>query len=198
MRVAKRSAWQLALKRITDLILCVWATIVLAPWLVLIALAIVIDSPGSPIFVQKRVGRDGRLFDILKFRTMYTGTPNVETHLMLKMQKSPVTRVGAVLRKTSLDELPQLINVILGQMSLVGPRPALYNQYELTEARKKAGVLTMRPGITGWAQINGRDDLPDDKKIELDAWYCMQWHYFLDWKIIGLTIVEVIRRRGAM
>lgn len=198
MIVAKRKVWQLRLKRATDFVVALSATIVLLPLLALIALAIIIDSPGSPLFVQKRVGRDGKLFDIFKFRTMYKGTPDLATDLMVKMQQSPITRVGKFLRKTSLDELPQLLNVIAGQMSIVGPRPALFNQYELTAKREAHGVLSMPPGITGWAQINGRDDLPDDTKVQMDEWYCMQWHYLLDWQIIFRTFIEVIRRRGAM
>jgi O-antigen biosynthesis protein WbqP len=196
--IVKKSGIALALKRITDVVLSAIAIALLAPLLVLVALAIVIDSPGSPIFKQRRVGKNGKLFEIYKFRTMFVGSPNVATELMLKMERNPITRVGQVLRKTSIDELPQLLNVLIGNMSLVGPRPALFNQYELTEKRQLAGALSMPPGITGWAQVNGRDDLSDDAKVELDAWYCRQWYYFLDWKIISRTFTEVILRRGAV
>lgn len=189
---------QLALKRATDVLLSAGSLIVFAPLLVLVAAAICLDSKGDPIFRQKRVGKGGELFDIYKFRTMHVGTPEVATELMLKMDSSPITKVGAFLRKTSLDELPQLANVLFGDMSVVGPRPALYNQYELTEKRRAAGVLSMPPGITGWAQVNGRDELTDDEKVEADAWYLNNWHYALDWRIILMTVKQVIDRRGAV
>lgn len=185
-------------KRATDIILCGIGLLLTAPIFALVSLAIVIDSPGSPIFRQKRVGQNGELFEILKFRTMFTDAPNVATELMLKLEKSPITRVGSFLRKSSLDELPQLINVLRGEMSLVGPRPALYNQYELTEKRRAAGALVMKPGITGWAQINGRDELADDEKVEYDRWYSQNWTYWLDWKILLGTIGYVLGRRGAV
>ena len=127
---------------------------------------------------------------------MRIGTPDLATDKM-QLLPSPVTRVGNYLRKTSLDELPQLINVALGEMSLVGPRPALYNQTELTAKRIAAGVLDFPPGITGWAQINGRDELPDDVKVASDQWYCQNWKYWLDWRIIFSTIKAVLTRRGA-
>jgi O-antigen biosynthesis protein WbqP len=109
---------------------------------------------------------------------------------------SPVTKVGELLRKTSLDELPQLVNVVLGQMSLVGPRPALYNQTDLTTKREASGVLKFMPGITGWAQVNGRDELPDDVKVAADKWYCDNWNYWLDWRIIAMTFKAVLSKRG--
>ena len=195
--VKHHDAVALAGKRATDLLLVATATILASPILLATMVAIVLDSPGSPIFKQKRVGKDGKLFSIYKFRTMYVDTPNVATELMLKMERSPITKVGAFLRRTSIDELPQLFNVWRGDMSIVGPRPALFNQYELTEMRQKAGALSMPPGITGWAQVNGRDELTDEMKVLLDQWYCANWNYFLDWKIIVRTIVEVILGRGA-
>jgi O-antigen biosynthesis protein WbqP len=194
---AKRGGVALQMKRLTDIALSTAVAVVFSPAMILICLAIRLDSPGSPIFKQKRVGRDGKLFEIYKFRTMYVGTPQLATDKMVKLTKSPITKVGQFLRKTSLDELPQLINVLRGEMSLVGPRPALFNQYELTEKRQAKGALSMPPGITGWAQINGRDELPDDHKVDLDAWYCAQWHYLLDWQIMAKTVAEVVRRRGA-
>jgi O-antigen biosynthesis protein WbqP len=172
--------------------------IAFGPILGLAALAIKLDSPGPIVFKQKRVGLNGQLFEIYKFRTMHQGTPNVATELMVKMERSPITRVGSFLRKSSLDELPQLFNVLNGQMSLVGPRPALYNQYELTEKRAAAGALRFLPGITGWAQVNGRDELADDVKVEYDRWYCDNWNYLLDWRIIFMTIATVVNRRGAL
>ena len=185
------------LKRATDVALCAGAVIAFAPVLVLIAIAIKVDSPGPALFKQKRVGKDGTLFQIYKFRTMDVGTPEVATDLMLKLQKSPITKVGAFLRRTSLDEIPQLLNVLEGTMSLVGPRPALYNQYELTDKRAAAGALRMPPGITGWAQVNGRDELGDDEKVAYDKWYCDNWNYWLDWKILLRTVREVVTKRGA-
>lgn len=129
---------------------------------------------------------------------MHVGTPEVATDQMLKLQKSPITKVGSFLRRTSLDEIPQLINVLQGTMSLVGPRPALYNQYDLIEKRTTAGALRMPPGITGWAQVNGRDELSDDEKVAYDTWYCENWTYWLDWQILFRTVLEVVTKRGAM
>jgi len=183
------------LKRLTDFLLAALALICLAPFLLLLSALICLDSRGSAIFRQKRIGRDGALFDIYKFRTMYTGTPDLPTDQMLLLP-SPVTRVGGILRSTSLDELPQLINVLSGEMSLVGPRPALYNQTELTAKRKAVGVLNFPPGITGWAQINGRDELPDDVKVAADKWYCDNWSYWLDWRIIFQTFGAVWSKPG--
>ncbi|MBK9141845.1 MAG: sugar transferase [Candidatus Melainabacteria bacterium] len=182
-------------KRLTDILLSAFALACFLPFAPLIALAIVLESRGPVLFTQKRFGRHGEFFQIYKFRTMKTGTPNLPTDQMLKMP-SPITRVGAILRKTSLDEIPQLINVITGDMSLVGPRPALYNQTSLNAMRDEAGVLEYPPGITGWAQINGRDELPDEKKVELDKWYCDHWSYWLDWKIMFATVGAVLTRRG--
>ncbi len=184
-------------KRVTDFLLSAILLIGSSPWLLLFAIAISIDSNGNPIFKQKRVGKGGQLFDIYKFRTMRIGTPNLPTDQMLQLP-SPVTRVGYFLRKFSLDELPQLVNVLIGQMSLVGPRPALYNQEQLTAKRLELGVLNFPPGITGWAQINGRDELPDDVKVEADKWYCDNWSYWLDWRIMFLTFGAVLSKRGAV
>lgn len=196
MSLASKMKLQLKLKRATDIALCVGAGIVGAPIFALVALAIKIDSPGPIIFKQRRVGVDGQIFEIYKFRTMKVGTPNVPTEQMLKLP-NPVTRVGHVLRRTSLDELPQLFNVLKGEMSLVGPRPALYNQEELTAKRLACGVLKFPPGITGWAQVNGRDELADDVKVEADRWYCDNWSYWLDWRIIARTFDAVLSKRGA-
>jgi len=183
-------------KRITDLLVSAIALTCLSPLLLALSVAICLDSKGSAVFRQKRIGRKGELFEIYKFRTMYIGTPDLPTDQMQKMQ-SPVTKVGSILRRTSLDELPQLINVLLGQMSIVGPRPALYNQTELTAKRMRSGVLNFPPGITGWAQVNGRDELPDDVKVAADQWYCDNWSYWLDWRIIFQTFQAVASKRGA-
>lgn len=183
-------------KRLTDIFISVSALLGFAPLLAIIAVLIKLDSNGPVIFKQRRVGQDGEFFEIYKFRTMRIGTPDLPTDQMLKLE-SPITRVGSFLRKTSLDELPQLFNVLAGQMSLVGPRPALYNQVELTEKRKSEGVLRFPPGITGWAQVNGRDELPDDVKVKADKWYCEHWTYWLDWRIIFLTFGAVFSKKGA-
>ena len=184
------------LKRITDILISTSALVVCLPLLALVALAIKVDSPGPIVFRQKRFGKRGEFFEIYKFRTMHYGTPDLPTDEMLK-RPSPITRVGAILRKTSLDELPQLVNILKGEMSLVGPRPALYNQTELNAMRQDAGVLEFPPGLTGWAQINGRDELPDQTKVELDSWYCDHWNYWLDWRIILATFTAVVSKRGA-
>ncbi len=185
----------LRFKRLTDIAIAGLALIFLTPLLFIIAVCICLDSPGSPIFSQKRMGYKGKIFNIYKFRTMKTGTPDISTDLMLK-QASPITRVGAVLRKTSLDEIPQLFNIVKGEMSIVGPRPALYNQYELIERRKVLGILDVLPGITGLAQINGRDDISDDLKIQFDKEYVDNWNYLLDWKIILNTFQAVFTSKG--
>ncbi len=184
-------------KRLSDLIISFILLLFLSPLLVLIALLIYLDSPGPAIFKQKRIGYLGKFFEIYKFRTMQVGTPDLPTD---QMQHFPhaVTRLGALLRLISFDELPQLVNVLKGEMSLVGPRPALYNQTELTAKRQAAGVLDFPPGITGWAQINGRDDLPDNIKVEFDKWYVDHWHYFLDWQIIFATFKAIMSKRGAI
>lgn len=184
------------MKRLTDIALAGSALLCLAPVLAVVAVAIKRDSEGPVIFEQKRFGVNGTFFNIYKFRTMRLGTPNLPTDQMLKLP-SPITPVGNFLRKTSLDELPQLLNVLKGEMSLVGPRPALYNQIELTQKRQEVGVLRFLPGITGWAQVNGRDELPDDQKVKMDQWYCDNWNYWLDWKIVFYTVRTVITRRGA-
>lgn len=188
---------QLGFKRSTDLVISIATALLLAPLMLIVAIAIKLDSSGPVIFKQKRVGKYGKFFSIYKFRTMLTGTPDLPTDEILKLP-SPVTRVGKILRSTSLDELPQIFNVIKNDMSIVGPRPALYNQTELTEKRQTAGVLRFLPGITGWAQVNGRDELPDDLKVTMDRWYCDNWNYLLDLKIIFMTFQAVLSRRGAV
>ena len=185
------------IKRLTDLIVSLFVLLALWPIMVIIAVLICLDSPGSAIYRQRRIGGQGKLFEIYKFRTMYTGTPDLSTSEM-QLRPSPVTKFGSLLRRSSLDELPQLFNILKGEMSLVGPRPALYNQTELIAQRLQAGVLAFPPGITGWAQINGRDELTDEIKVDLDKWYVDHWHYFLDWQIIFATFKAVLSRRGAI
>jgi O-antigen biosynthesis protein WbqP len=183
-------------KRAADVVISLGSIIAFSPVLLACAIAIKLDSKGPVIFTQKRVGINGEFFEIYKFRTMLTGTPDLPTDQMLKLP-SRITRVGHFLRRTSLDELPQLFNVLNGQMSLVGPRPALYNQEELIRKRKDAGVLRFYPGITGWAQVNGRDELPDDDKVQADKWYCDNWSPGLDLKIIAMTFGALATKRGA-
>jgi len=193
----KQTTLALLAKRVTDIVLSLAALVMLSPLFIIISLIIRLDSKGPIIFKQSRIGLHGRLFDIFKFRTMQQNAPQLATDLMLKLDKSPITKAGSFLRKTSLDELPQLVNVLCGDMSIVGPRPALFNQNDLTAMRKSAGILRMPPGITGWAQINGRDDLTDAQKVEYDRWYCDNWCYKLDWQIILATIRAVISKQGA-
>lgn len=186
----------LTVKRIADLLLSFTGLVLLMPLFLLISLCIKLDSKGPVIFKQKRVGKDETLFPIYKFRTMHEDTPkDMPTHLLERADKQ-ITRVGKILRKTSLDELPQLINILLGHMSLVGPRPALWNQDDLIVARRALGVNKVRPGLTGWAQINGRDELPIEEKAELDAEYVNRMSVLFDLKILFLTLYKVIKFDG--
>jgi len=184
-----------AAKRAVDLLVAATVLAVLSPLLVLIALAIRLDSPGPALFRQRRVGRGSSEFSIFKFRTMQVGTPDLASHLM-GPGSSRVTRVGRLLRRTSLDELPQLFNVVAGSMSLVGPRPALHNQDDLVALRQQAGVDALRPGVTGWAQIHGRDDIPLDQKVALDRWYLAHISPGLDLWIILRTPFTLFSSRG--
>jgi O-antigen biosynthesis protein WbqP len=184
-----------AVKRTTDIVVSVAALIVLsAPMLVLAGL-VRASSPGPAIHWSRRVGRDNALFLMPKFRTMRIEAPQVATHLMTDPQRW-LTPVGGLLRKTSLDELPQLISVLKGDMSLVGPRPALFNQEDLVALRTEAGVEALRPGLTGWAQVNGRDELPIPDKVKLDAEYLAQRSCWLDLKILGMTLAGVLGSKG--
>ena len=156
-------------KRLIDIVLSVLGIIILSPVLLILAIAIKVDSPGPVLFKQKRVGIHKTHFNILKFRTMRIDTPkDIPTHL-LEDPDQWITKLGAFLRKTSLDELPQLFNILVGHMSTIGPRPALWNQYDLLEERDKYGANDVMPGLTGWAQVNGRDELPIDVKAKLDG-----------------------------
>ena len=184
-------------KRIIDLLVCVPALLLSLPLWAIIALAIRLGSPGGVLFRQERVGRNGRLFVLWKFRTMQANTPTLPTDQMsAQLGQSRVTRVGRLLRRTSLDELPQLVNVIRGEMSLVGPRPALPMQTDLNARRQAAGVHRLLPGITGWAQINGRDDLDDAAKVACDQWYCEHRSLRLDLVILVRTLLPVATGRG--
>ena len=174
------------LKRIFDLAVAVLGFVVFFPVFLGCALAVKLTSRGPVFYVSDRIGADNTHFDMLKFRTMRVDTPQVATHLMTD-PKAYLTPVGSFLRRTSLDELPQLINVIKGDMSIVGPRPALFNQDDQIELRTKAGCHVLPPGITGWAQVNGRDDISIERKVELDTWYFENRSFWLDLKIIWLT-----------
>ena len=179
-------------KRIIDVVLSLCGIIVLSPILLLLALWIKLDSKGPVFFRQKRVGKGKTYFFILKFRTMYADTPSdVPTHL-LKDPQALITRSGRFLRKTSLDELPQMFNILAGQMSIIGPRPALWNQYDLIEERERLGANDVLPGLTGWAQVNGRDELPIPVKARYDGEYAQHVTFGFDVKIFFKTIGNVI------
>ncbi len=183
-------------KRAFDVLVAGAGLIVVAPVFVLVALAVRLDSPGPVLFRQKRVGRGGEAFTLMKFRTMRWGTPDISTADMMRQTKSPVTSVGAFLRRASLDELPQLVNVLKGDMSLVGPRPALPTQTRLNALRDARGVHDLRPGITGWAQVNGRDELSDDEKADRDAFYRNNTGFLFDLRILARTFLPEVHGQG--
>ena len=185
-------------KRAIDIILSGCGILVLAPVYLIIALAIKIDDPGPVFFRQKRVGIHKSHFNILKFRTMKMETPHdMPTHL-LENPEQYITRVGKVLRKTSLDELPQILQIFTGKMSIIGPRPALWNQYDLIAERDKYGANDVRPGLTGWAQINGRDELPIDVKARFDGEYVEKLSFAFDCKCFFGTITSVLKSDGVV
>ena len=186
----------LRVKRTLDFICSLLALIVLSPLFLILIIAIKIDSKGPVLFKQKRVGIHKKHFNILKFRTMRIDTPNdVPTH-QLKNPDQYITKVGKFLRKTSLDELPQIWNIFIGQMSIIGPRPALWNQYDLIEERDKYGANDIPVGLTGWAQINGRDELPINVKAKLDGEYVKRMSPFMDIRCFFGTIVSVLKSEG--
>ena len=185
-------------KRLLDILLSGCGIVVLSPVYLILALAIKIDDPGPVFFRQKRVGIHKTYFNILKFRTMKMETPrDVPTHL-LENPEQYITRVGKVLRKTSLDELPQIFQIFTGKMSIIGPRPALWNQYDLIAERDKYGANDVRPGLTGWAQINGRDELPIDVKARFDGEYVEKLSFSFDCKCFFGTIFSVLRHDGVV
>lgn len=188
----------LKLKRAADIVLSGGAIILLSPVLAGISLAIKIESPGPVLFKQKRVGRNKKLFEIWKFRSMRTDTPkDVPTHL-LEDPEQYITKLGKFLRKTSLDELPQIFNIFKGEMSIVGPRPALWNQYDLIKEREKYGANDITPGLTGWAQINGRDELEIPVKAKLDGEYVKNLGLGMDIKCFLRTIGRVLSSEGVV
>ena len=186
------------LKRVIDFILSLLGLIILSPVLLIIAIAIKLDSKGPVFFKQKRVGIHKSFFKIYKFRTMYTDTPkDMPTHL-LNNPDAFITKVGGFLRKTSLDELPQLINILKGEMAVIGPRPALYNQDDLIAERDKYGANDVRPGLTGLAQINGRDELEIDEKARLDGEYVKHLSFGMDVKCFFGTFSSVLKHEGVV
>ena len=185
-----------AVKRILDLFLLILSSPFILPVILILSLLIRLDSPGPVFFRQKRIGRRKRHFEIYKFRTMRIDTPrDVPTHL-LEDPDSYITRLGRFLRKTSLDELPQIINILKGDMSFVGPRPALWNQFDLITLRDGYGANDIRPGLTGLAQISGRDELPIEEKAAIDGKYMDQFGFWMDVKVFFLTFVSVFRQKG--
>ena len=183
------------MKRITDITLVLAALLLLAIPIALVAVAVRFTSRGSVLYWSRRVGKNNKLFNMPKFRSMREGTPAVATHLV----DSPhdlLTPIGAFIRGSSLDELPQLWSILVGDMSFVGPRPALFNQDDLIDLRTRSGVHTLTPGLTGWAQVNGRDDLPIPKKVELDVEYLQRRSFWFDLRILGRTFLKVVRREG--
>jgi O-antigen biosynthesis protein WbqP len=167
----------------------------LCPLLLCIAIIIKLTSPGSVLYWSNRVGRHNKIFRMCKFRTMLMDTPPIATHLF-KNADSYLTPIGLVLRKLSLDELPQFLNIALGDMTFVGPRPALFNQYDLINLRTQKRVHTLIPGITGWAQINGRDELPIPVKVDFDEYYLRHKSLIFDMKILFMTINKVLKKEG--
>jgi O-antigen biosynthesis protein WbqP len=183
------------LKRAVDIAGALAGLILLSPLFLWAALAVVLDSRGPALHWSRRVGRDERIFAMPKFRTMRTDAPQIATHLLADPGQW-VTPIGRFLRRTSLDELPQLWSILKGDMSLVGPRPALFNQDDLVALRRAAGVAGLRPGLTGWAQINGRDELPIAEKVRLDAEYLARRSLAFDLRIIAATALSALSGRG--
>ena len=182
-------------KRAFDLFLALAAAVVLAVPVLLVSLIVRLTSPGPALYWSDRVGRLNTIFKMPKFRSMRVGTPAVATHLLAD-PNAYLTPIGSFLRKSSLDELPQLWSILVGDMSFVGPRPALFNQHDLIELRTQLGVHELVPGLTGWAQINGRDELPIPEKVKLDAEYLQRQSLWFDIRILWLTFLKVVRRDG--
>lgn len=183
------------MKRILDVCVSLLGLIALAPLMAVIALLVRLDSPGPALHRSRRFGRDASFFMMPKFRSMKIDTPDLPTH-RLENAQSHITALGRVLRKTSLDELPQLWSVLRGDMSLVGPRPALFNQHDLMALRQEAGVIGLVPGITGWAQINGRDTLSLEAKVALEREYAERQSLSFDLRIIFVTIAKALRKES--
>ena len=183
------------MKRLFDLLLGLLATLVLLLPVLVVAMAVRLTSKGPALYWSDRVGRNNVIFKMPKFRSMRVGTPAVATHL-LGDPKAHLTPIGSFLRKSSLDELPQLWSILVGHMSFVGPRPALFNQHDLMALRTAQGVQNLVPGLTGWAQVNGRDELPIPEKVKLDVAYLQRQSLWFDIRILWLTLIKVLRRDG--
>ena len=181
------------MKRLFDFILSLLALLVLFPIFLIVALMVRFTSPGPIVYWSDRIGRFNQTFKMPKFRSMLINTPAVATHLLQDPSKY-LTPIGGFLRKSSLDEIPQLWSIVKGDMSFVGPRPALFNQLDLIQMRQQSGVHLVKPGLTGWAQINGRDELPLSQKVALDTAYLKKQSFWFDIKIIFLTVIKVLRR----
>jgi len=182
-------------KKLMDIILSFIAIIIFSPILIIVSFLIKVDSKGPVIFKQQRPGKNKEMFNIYKFRTMRTDTPNVSTE-DLGDPSQYITKLGMFLRKSSLDELPQLLNILMGHMSVVGPRPALYNQYELIRMRDEIGANNIRPGLTGYAQVMGRDLILDQEKVTYDKYYVEHMNLWLDVRIIWWTAKSVVKSEG--
>lgn len=191
----KTNLYKNAVKRLFDLMLALFFFCVLGPALLFLALFVVLTSSGSVLYWSKRVGHNNQIFQMPKFRSMRIDAPAVATHL-LQDPEQWLTPIGSFLRKSSLDELPQLWCIIKGDMSFVGPRPALFNQYDLINLRTVKGIHQLVPGLTGWAQVNGRDELPMPKKVELDFEYLQRRSFLFDLKILWMTALKVFTRDG--
>lgn len=183
------------MKRLFDLLLGIVAVLVLSVPMLLVVIAVLLTSDGPALYWSDRVGQHNKLFKMPKFRSMHIDTPPIATHLLVD-PNAWVTPIGSFLRKSSLDELPQLWSILLGKMSFVGPRPALFNQHDLISLRTEHGVHLLLPGLTGWAQINGRDELPTPDKVKLDLIYLQRQSLTFDAYILWLTLVKVLRREG--
>lgn len=182
-------------KRVFDVLVALMLLVLSLPLMVALALLIRATSKGPAIYWSNRVGKGNRIFKMPKFRTMHSNTPAVATHLLSNPQGC-ITPIGGFLRRTSLDELPQLFSILVGDLSFVGPRPALFNQDDLIALRSERGIDAVIPGLTGWAQVNGRDDLSIPVKVEFDHEYARRKSFAFDLKIIGMTVSQVLRREG--
>jgi O-antigen biosynthesis protein WbqP len=196
MRLVDSRTSYFIIKRTLDFTFSIFLSVLLTPLMILICIFIILESKGSPLFVQKRVGKNNKLFNCFKFRTMKVDTPNISTELMQESKINYVTKVGFWLRRFSLDELPQMFNVVLGDMSFVGPRPALPSQNQLITSRSSNEINKLLPGITGLAQVMGRDNLTDDEKLRFEIDYKDKMSIFSDLKIILLTILVVFNAKG--
>ncbi len=183
------------MKRLFDLVLGLTAAALLLVPIVIVGVLVRLTSPGPALYWSDRVGRYNKIFKMPKFRSMRVGTPALATHLLAN-PKAHLTPFGSFLRKSSLDELPQIWSILVGDMSFVGPRPALFNQHDLIELRTQKNVHALVPGLTGWAQVNGRDELPIPRKVALDAEYLQRQGFWFDIKILWLTLLKVVQRDG--